>query len=131
MTEIDGFQLTDVATAGDGSYSTSLLDETGTVVATVTRLPSGLAQASVVDDGSASDWATVLSNVTGFLENVATGARRASDEVTRISNAARGAVTGAQVGYNAPIDLKPWIIAGGVVVAAGLLWSAASSSGRR
>jgi hypothetical protein len=121
MMTIDGLQVSDAVPMDDGSLTTTLIDANGQIVGTVTRLNDGTSTASVDpntedDGGQGINWQDTLGKVTGFLDNLAKQARATSDEAQRIANAARGAITGAQVGYRAPVDLKPILIGAGVLV---------------
>lgn len=121
--EIDGLQIFDAnpVPMDDGSLSTRLVDASGAVVATVTRSANGISTASVdpaLTTDSGFDLGKLLNQVTGFLDQVAAAAKQTSDQAQRVSNAVQGAATGARAGYNLPLDLKPWLIAGGVVVGA-------------
>lgn len=132
--DIGGYQITDAVPLNDGSgYMTSLVDSDGQVVATVTRTDDGAANAQLLDYSSdpGTDWTSIFSKVTGFLDNVAKNAQQISNDATRVANAAKGAVTGAQIGYNGPIDWKPWLYAGGVVVGVLALNAAVGGSSRR
>jgi len=132
--EIDGFRIAEAMPLEDGSFRTTLIDTDGNNVGTVTRLPDGTSTADVanLETGAGGfDWSNVLGKVTQFLDNVAASARQTSDEATRISRGITGAATGAQAGYNAPIDLKPWIIGAAAVAAALLIGKAMSSSSSR
>jgi hypothetical protein len=135
MEIIDGLQVGDAIAQDDGSYVTTLVDQYGNQVGTVTRLVDGTAQASVqsfdVGGGEGFDWTSVLTKVTTFLDNVAKSAKQTSDEAQRLSNAAKGAIQGATIGYKAPLDLKPWLIFGGIVIAGGLVAMAVSRKAGR
>lgn len=130
--EIDGYQVTDASPLAGGGYSTTLVDDWGNVVATVTRDPAGFTQAAVTDnvDTDRFDLSGILNKVTSFLDNVAKSAQATSDEATRVANAAKGAVAGARIGYNGPTNWKPWLFAAGAVVLV-LVGNAAANSRRR
>lgn len=119
--DLSGLAITDAVPLDDGGLSTTLVDANGNQVATITRLADGSATADVTDSGAGFDLSSIFGKVTGFLDSVAKAAKQTSDEATRISNAARGAATGAQTGYNLPTDLKPWLIGGAVLVGVLLL----------
>ncbi len=126
--QIDGLEVLDAIAGPDGSYSTDVLDDVGNVVATVTRMPDGEATAKVlVADNGDTQWESLLGKVTGFLDKVAQDATNVSDEANRISNAAKGAVAGARIGYNGPINWQPWLIAGAAVVLAFVVSGRSSS----
>lgn len=134
LTNIDGFQISEVTPVDDGSLVTTLFDATGNNVGTVRRLTDGTVTADVEtlpSDTGGFDWSGILRRVTGFLDDVADNARKTADETTRISRGIKGAATGAQAAYNAPIDWKPYAIAGAAVVAAVAIAVAASGSSRR
>jgi hypothetical protein len=134
MELIDGFQISDASPADDGSLSTNLIDDAGNVVGTVTRLSDGTATASVQNfatDSGGFDWSGVLGKVTSFLDNVANAAQTTGQEATRVSRAIKGGVTGAQVGYNAPLNWKPWAIGGAAVLAVALIAASSQPSRRR
>ncbi len=129
--EIDGFQISEVVPMDDGSLVTTLLDRDGYEVGTVRRLTDGTTQASVQnveETPHGFDWSNVLGKVTSFLDDVAKAARETSDQAARLSHGIQGAATGAQAGYNAPLNWKPWAIAG---VAVAIAIAASSSSSRR
>lgn len=131
----DGFQITEAIPLLDGSTMTTLVDADGNPVGTITRLDDGSTQASlptVQDGGGGFDFSEILSKVTGFLDSAARSSQGVANEATRISRAIRGAAQGAGAGYNAPIDLKPWIIGAiAIGVGVGIAASAGSSARRR
>ena len=128
----DGFQISEIVPGDDGSFATSLLDESGQQVGTIRRLADGTTQASVptVETDGGYDWSKLLGKVTGFLETAASTAQGVANQATRISRGIQGATAGAKAGYTAPLDLKPWLI-GGAVVAIVAIAAASSSSSRR
>lgn len=133
--DIDGFQISDAVPIADGSFVTSLVDADGQQVGTVRLLPDGSTQASlptVVQDGGGSyDWSALIGKVTGFLNNAAATAKGVADEATRISRGISGAAAGARTGYDAPIDWKPYAVAGAAVIVALAIVAGSSSSSRR
>lgn len=134
MQLIDGFQVADATVNDDGSVTTTLYDTDGNNVGTVTRLPDGTSSANVeplASDTGGFDWAATIKNVTNFLNQVAAAQRAAADTTTRVSRAITSGVAGAQAGYNAPIDWRPWAIAGGAILVVGLMVSNARPSRRR
>jgi hypothetical protein len=130
LAQVGDFQISEAVPVDGGGLRTTLVDQNGNNVGTVTRLADGTATASV-DDRGGFDWGGVLTKVTGFLDEVAKATRATSDEATRISRGIQGAATGAQAGYRAPIDWKPWAVAGGVVLVSVVVAVAASSKKRR
>lgn len=131
----DGFQITEAIPLVDGSTQTTLVDQTGSPVGTITVRSDGTAQANlpqVQTSGGSFDFSNVLSRVTGILDSAAKTAQGVANEATRISRGIQGGAQGAQLGYNAPINLKPWVV-GGIAIAVGvaIAASAASSSRRR
>jgi len=128
--QIDGFEVLDATVEPDGSYSTQLLDASGNVAATVTRLANGVSTANVTSDSGPTEWESVLAKVTGLLDKVAQNATGISDEASRIANAAKGAVAGARIGYHGPISWTPWVV-GTVAIVIGLALSNGSRSRER
>jgi hypothetical protein len=132
-----GFQITDAVPQDDGSLTTTLVDQNGYVVGTVTRLANGTATADVAalenatGDTGGFAWDSVLQRVTSFLDDVAKAARDTSDQAQRLSNAARGAAAGAQFGYRTPVDWKPYAIGAAVVLGLVAVAAASKSSRRR
>lgn len=63
------------------------------------------------------DASSVVTDVTGFLQNVQGYLDGAKTEIAKIDNAVKGAATGAQVGYNSPTSVTP-ILIGGIVILA-------------
>lgn len=132
--EIEGFQISEAVPLNDGSLMTTLVDQYGNTVGTVTRLSDGTTQASVdalPTDTGGFDWSGVLRGVTDFLDRVARSAQQTSDEVTRVSRGIQGAAAGAQAGYGAPLNWKPWAIAGAAVVATLIVVQLVTPSRRR
>lgn len=117
------FQITDAVPLDDGSLTTQLVDDSGNVVATVTRMSDGTSTADVRSNAPAFDLSSIFGKVTGFLDAVAHGAQTVGNEAQRISNATRGAVTGARVGYNTPLNWTPVLIAAGVALVVGIALS--------
>lgn len=128
----DGFQLADAVGYDDGSFVTSLIDQEGNNVGSITRLFDGTVTSTVPETdysgGSGFDFSKLLGKVTGFLDNVATTARSSADEATRISRGVQGAAAGAKAGYNAPVGYTPLLIAGAAILVAVVAVAAAAGS---
>jgi hypothetical protein len=68
-----------------------------------------------------SDIGSGVGDVSNFLNNLESRLHDAETELQKVNNAVRGGAAGAQAGYNAPTDLKPYLIGGGVLLAVLLL----------
>lgn len=68
-----------------------------------------------------SDIGGGIGDVSSFLNNLESRLHDAETELQKVNNAVRGGAAGAQAGYNAPTDLKPYLIGGGVLLAVLLL----------
>lgn len=116
LATVDGFQVSELVPLDDGSVRTDLFDTAGNVVGSVTRLGDGSGFTADVEpldsDTGGFDWTATLKKVTDFLDTVADTTRQTADQTTRVSRAIKGAQAGAQAGYSAPLDWKPWAIAG-------------------
>lgn len=121
---MDDLQISDAIPLSDGSYSTDLVDSTGNVVATVTRLPDGTAQADVSSSSSGFDITGALKKASSFLDSVVNISKTAQSDVTRVQNA----IKGAQVGFSAPTTATPYLIGAGLLIA---VIAIAHNSGRR
>src|SRR5579871_5628791 len=90
----DGFQVTEAIPLIDGSTQTTLVDQNGNQVGTVTMLSDGTTQASLPtvqsSSGGSFDFSNVLSRVTGFLDSAASTAQGVANEATRVSRAVQG-----------------------------------------
>lgn len=112
-----------VAAGGDGSQWTEIRDaESGGTVAMVRTGSSGL---EMIPTTTASP--NLVNRVTGFIDKAAGTLQNAAAEVQKISNAVKGGAAGAQAGYSAPTNFKPWAIGAGVIA---LLLLASRERGR-
>jgi hypothetical protein len=71
------------------------------------------------------DFSSILSKVTGFLDSAANTAKGVADESTRISRGIQGAAAGAKAGYNAPVNLGPYLLVGVGILVVGIAAAAA------
>lgn len=111
------------AAGGDTSQWTGIVDQsTGGTVAMVRQSTAGL---EMIPTTTRS--ANVVNTVTGFIDKAAGTLQNAAAEVQKLSNAVKGGAAGAQAGYNAPTNFKPWAIGAGVIA---LLLLANSDRGR-
>lgn len=62
------------------------------------------------------DAGQVVGDVSNFLNNLESRLHDAETELAKVNNAVRGGAAGAQAGYNAPTDLKPYVIGGGILL---------------
>lgn len=107
---MDELQISEATPFSDGSYSSDLIDSSGNVVATITRLANGTAQADV-SSSAGGDIAGWLKKASSFLDGVANAARGLQSNITRVENAAAG----AKAGFNLPTTATPYLIAIGVL----------------
>lgn len=111
---MDDLQISDAIPLDDGSYSTDLVDTSGNVVATVTRLADGTSTADVSNTASSGgfDIGGLLTKASTFLDNVAKGTQALNTDVKKVQNA----ITGAKAGFTAPTTAMPYLIAGGILI---------------
>lgn len=105
---------------GDSTQPTQIVDQNGATTAIVQRLADGSIDVKVPTTSNV-DVRSVVNTVTGFIDKVAGTLTNIGTEVQKVGNAVKGGAAGAQAGYSAPTDSTPYLIGGGLLIAALLL----------
>jgi hypothetical protein len=107
---------------GDPQQWTNVVDSnTGATIGVVKQLPDG--SISMAPGGGASmDLASAAQTVTGFIDRAAGTIQNIGATVQKVGQAIKGAEVGATAGWNAPANLNKYMLIGGALIVATLIF---------